>query len=369
MARRLLFLNGLATFGLVLNHASSWVFTAMFWWAHRYRDVPVPNFDAIGSPSYWVLRLVEQLIAFTVPAFLFVSGYFIAFATGREPLVARWAGVGRRLGTLLIPYLVWSTVLLLEPFLRGERETPARYLKIFLTGRASDPYYYIPLLAQCLVLAPLLIEAGRRHWKALLIAAGLVQLSVQAVRYPMTLDVASPAIRTLSYGTPNWFVASKIFWFTFGVVVGLHLESFQKFVSRHHRRFAVLAVGLVPIGIWEWERLLGAAPGDWIGYFDTLLDSVYAAAFILAFMGLTISRGWVAERIEEIGSRSYGVFLVHSVVLVYTARLLYTVAPGVLAYPLVLFAILVVVGLGVPLAAMNAVKQSPLRGIYRYIFG
>ena len=137
MVRRLLLLNGLAVLGAVINHSSGWGFTAMFWWTDRYMDVSVPDFAQIGSLSYYVLRAMEQLIMFSIPSFLFVSGFFMAFATGRNRDTVEWSVVGSRIRTLLIPYLLWSVALFVWKGLDGWVGTPVDYFKELLFGRAA----------------------------------------------------------------------------------------------------------------------------------------------------------------------------------------------------------------------------------------
>jgi fucose 4-O-acetylase-like acetyltransferase len=369
MARRLLFLNGLATVGLVLNHASSWAFIAMFWWTDRYRNVPVPNFDAIGGISYYVLRIVEQLVAFTVPAFLFVSGFFVAFMAGQEPLRSRWTGVQNRLRSLLAPYVLWSTVLLVERYVQGRRYSPAGYLTIYLTGRAAEPYYFIPLLCQCLLLAPLLIEWAKKHATSLLWVSAGVQLMVQGLRYPMALEVSSPMLRLLLAATPSWIFLGKIFWFSFGLVAGLHPEPFQRRVAQYKWHWMTAAALLLGVGALEWELIMNWSPSAWTPYFDTALDGLYAAPLILAVIAFGPPRSPVAESVEEVGRHSYGVYLVHAVVLTYAARGAYHLVPGLLEHSLFFLGFLVVIGLGAPLLAMRMVRRSPFRGAYRYVFG
>jgi len=369
MARRLLFLNGLATFGLVLNHASSWVFIAMFWWTDRYRDVAVPDFEQIGSASYYVLRVVEQAVAFTVPSFLFVSGFFVAFVVGREPLWARWAGTTQRLRTLLPPYVLWSTVLLLERFLQGQRYSARGYLAIYLTGRAAEPYYFIPLLCQCLLLSPLLITWARKNWKSLLFLAAVLQLAVQSARYATALETSWPWLRALLAATPSWFFPGKIFWFTWGLVVGLRLDGFQKGVARRKQLLVWAAMVLLALGIVEWELLMELSPAPWIAYFDTALDGLYAAAIIMVVIAFGAPRSPQAERVEEIGRHSYGVYLVHTVVLSYAARGIFHAAPHLLGQSVLMLVFLFAMGLGVPLAAMSVVRHSRWRSAYRYVFG
>ena len=97
MIRRLLLLNGFAAIGAVLYHATGWGYTAMFWWTDRYLPVDVPDFSQLGSVAYFSLRLVEQLIIFSIPSFLFVSGFFIAFATGKSQQTVSLKIVGTRI--------------------------------------------------------------------------------------------------------------------------------------------------------------------------------------------------------------------------------------------------------------------------------
>ena len=81
MTKRVFLLNGLAIVAVVCNHAASWGYTALFWWTDRYRPVTVPNYDQLGSLSYWAIVVVRQLTVFSLPAFLFVSGFFVAYAS------------------------------------------------------------------------------------------------------------------------------------------------------------------------------------------------------------------------------------------------------------------------------------------------
>ena len=158
MIRRLLLLNGLAAIGVVVNHATGWGFIALIWWTDRYLPVTVPDFSQINTTSYYVLRGLEQLIMFSIPAFLFVSGYFIAFATKKNERTVSWNVIGARVKYLLTPYLIWSVLVLFAKFLQGYEPSIGRVTKILLTGGAAEPYYYVPLLVQFYIL----LSAGNK---------------------------------------------------------------------------------------------------------------------------------------------------------------------------------------------------------------
>ena len=205
MTRHLLVLNGLAVFASVAYHASGWGFISLFWWTHRYEAVAVPNFAQMGSATYYGLRFLEQSVTFGLPAFLFVSGFFIAFAAGRDAVQLGWGKVGIRVKTLVIPYILWSIAIFAGRGLEGATDTSAGYFKQLIFGRAADPYYYIPLITQLYFLSPLVVGWVKRHWKAALVVAALIQLTIQLARYPVLLG--------WNVGEASWILRRARSWF------------------------------------------------------------------------------------------------------------------------------------------------------------
>ena len=369
MAKRLLILNGLAISGVVLNHASSWVFIAMFWWTDQYLSVTVPNFDQMGSFQYYFLRLIEQLVAFSVPSFLFVSGFFIAFVAGKSPIAERWKIARMRIITLFIPYLIWSLLIIASELVLGENLTPLDILKMLVFGKASEPYYFVPLLIQLYLLSPCILSLAKKQWKLLIISAFLIQIFIQGIRYLELIGVESPAVDLFIQLTPSWLFVTKMFWFIFGVVIYLHLHQFVSGLDRFKVYLLGSWVALLFLGIFEWEALLRLSGKEWIPYYDTSLDTLYACSFILCYLAYSNISIPFAKDIGKVGGKSYGIYLIHSIFILYTARLIYHLAPGLLAYPLILFAILTVIGLGMPLLLMMITERTPLRRWYSYLYG
>lgn len=371
MVRRLLLLNGLAVVAMVLNHATGWGFTAMFWWVHRYLPVESPNFEQMGSAGYYALLLLQQMIMFGVPTFLFVSGFFIAIATGRQNLKGSWRLIRSRILYLLAPYLVWSLLVFVADYAEGERQSLAGYANLLMTGRTTPAYYFIPLLIQLYLLSPLLVRAAKRYPRALLAGTLAVQLGVRVVVYLDTWGVNLGGAEQIMPLTGSWFFPGHLFWFSAGVVVGFNPAVFQQVAVRGRKLFLVGALLLLPLGMLEWQRILASADQPWIPIRETLLDSLYAAFFILAFMGYESARIPFSEPLEKLAGKSFGVYLVHSPALQFGARAIYFVAPWLLGNVILLQLVLSVIGLGIPLLAMAAVdlKWSPVRRSYRYLFG
>jgi probable poly-beta-1,6-N-acetyl-D-glucosamine export protein len=366
---RLLYLNGLAALGAVMNHASGWGFTAMFWWTNRYRSVDVPNFDELGSAAYYTLRGVEQAIVYSIPAFLFVSGFFVAFASGRDRSGPSPRVLWSRIKGLLVPYLIWSTVLLVIEAGQTGVYDPLRYLERLATGRIVEPYYYIPLLVQLLLMSPLIVWGVRFHWKATLTIAILIRAAVTLARYPVSLGWEFPATTWIYLHTPGWFFPRGMPWFVLGVFGGIHLDTFKGWLRRLRPALPWLALGLGAVAFVEWEAIFRLSGRAWIPPRITMMDALYAGAAVLAYLAYDTLHLPLARHISELGARSFGVYLLHAPVQEFVSRTTYHVAPGLLAHQLPFQLLLIASGLAVPIAAMKLVNRTPAKKYYTYLFG
>ncbi len=368
MSRRLLLLNGLAILSVLLYHAAGWGFTAMFSWPHRYLPVQSPNFDQAGSAAYFALRVFEQLCVFSIPAFLFVSGIFAAFSFGRAREGYPWRTVASRLSTLIIPYLVWSAALMLSLLLQGRGLSIGQAATMVLTGSVNPAYYFVPLLVQLYLLAPLLTATARRRPAVLLAVTGALQILVYLIQYPLAIGTDSALITGLAQLLPKWFFPMRLFWFSFGIVAGLNIGRFKEVVTRRTWALLGAAAVLLVLGVLEWEALLRASGQPWIDNRETLVDGLYAGALVLGFLGLGEPSRRLAP-LATLGALSFGIYLVHAPVMELLARGLYHLAPWVLSQQALLLPAIGLVGLVVPLLLMAVVKRSPLRRLSPVLFG
>jgi len=369
MIRRLLIQNGLAVSTVILYHATAYGFIAMFWWTDRYRDVPVPNFDQLGSLTYYVLRGIEQIVIYGIPSFMFVSGFFIAIATQRDRQSIEWRIVFARIKYLVIPFLIWSAIILILRWLQGERFTPIQLFVTVITGRSTPAYYYVPLLVEMLLLSPFLVPLAKRHPGWLLSVGIVLQVFTLLLRYPSIIGLKISALEPFALLNRSWFFTIQFFWFIFGVVSGFHLQRIKPVLKRIRWIFVVMLVALFIIGIFEWEYLLKLSGRDWLDPRETLIDQIYAGFFILTILSFEEIKIPFASQWSDLGTKSYGIYLSHSLALEYTARLIYHVAPNLLAYQILFQPILIIMGFGVPLTAMALLNKSPARRYYKYLFG
>ena len=355
--------------GVVTNHTLAWCFIALFWWAHRYRPVESPNFDQLYSFTYYTLRFFEQVIITSIPAFLLVSGFFVAFATRKGATFPGWAFIGTRIRYLVVPYLIWSVVYLGANFIQGQRYTAMDLARILLMGQATAAFYFIPLLVQLYFLSPLLSRLARERWKLLLVIAALIQTGVHGMKYVLILNPNPLTEVLLTNLTAGWFFPGNIFWFSAGIVIGFHHAGLKSFFARWRWLFFGLALAFIPVGMLEWEWLMANSGQVWIAPRETLMDTVYSFCLLSAFIGFVDVKLPLNRWLSDLGSKSFGVYLSHSLVLEGAARGLYHVFPALLGIQIVFLPLLFAAGLAIPLLLMGLVKRTPLSRYYAYLFG
>ncbi len=369
MSKRLFALTGLAILCVVANHAVGWVFTSMFWWTDQYRSVSVPNYDELGSAAYYVLVLVKQLTIFSVPAFLFVSGFFIAYAARSNPAYPNWPMLRSRIIYLVVPYVIWSCVAFVVDPSEPVRYPFMVYVERLLTGGAVPAYFYVPVICQLYLLSPWIMKLARKSWRWLLIGAAVIQFVALGSFYMQIADWPAAIENLLSVLDSSWLFPKWIFFFALGMVYGLRMTDFKTFIIRW--RWPLLAVTFVcgVLAIVEPEFVYQNYGVDWRGGPVTFATSLYTIGFILCYLAFEKVNLPFTNRLTNLSSKSYGIYLIHPLVLGYVSRILDHTVPGLFFHPLAFFVLLVIVGMGIPLLLMSVVSRSPAKKAYRYLFG
>lgn len=101
----------------------------------------------------------------------------------------------------------------------------------------------------------------------------------------------------------------------------------------------------------------------------SLFSEGYSLAMILYFVASERIPVPATGSLIRLGSAVYGIYLLHPLLLEYLARAVHRLTPWFLAYPIAFQLFLVVGAIGLPLLFMSAVKRSPFKRFYRYLFG
>ncbi len=159
--------RGLAIIAVVAIHAAYQAFSVRF----------IPK----GQWNFLFLIAYCQLLNFCVPAFFFISGYWIS----KKPIES-WHDyrifLTRRLVRILIPYFFWSFVLLGYAAIKSNQVNIYQVIFKLMTGRAATPYYiyyFIVVLAQLYVLTPVWHYLNRRPYgPAFIILLNVISLLI-----------------------------------------------------------------------------------------------------------------------------------------------------------------------------------------------
>lgn len=227
----------------------------------------VPGFFDDGATA--VAFFASALTGFQVPAFLVVSGFL---SRAETPL--GWRQVAERLGRILPPYfvataVVWMLGLVIFP-------TPRKFVFKIVTGAAFGHFYFVPVLAFCFVLLPILSRlTGPRLILTVVTLAGLAEA--------MWME-------------PGWRLTEMLFWqirdpalqFHVGYfVLGLIASRYRGGLARAFVRYApplAIAAGVGILGfVWfAWAQPLAAG--------HPLARTAYTLAVIAFITALTPDR-------------------------------------------------------------------------------
>lgn len=361
--KHLLLLNGLAILAVVSNHAASWVYTAMFYWTERFSSILSPYYGQVGSFVYYVLAIFRHLTIFSVPSFLLVSGYFVAYAARGDQNRLNWKTIRARLKNLLPPYVTWSLIVFIFNALLGSTYTPSQYIEMLLTGGAVGAYFFVPLLAQFYLFSPFITKLTRHRWWILLALAGGLQIGSLVLDYLRRID---PGIYP---DIPTWLFARSAIYFPLGVIYGFHHQSIKKWLGKI-KRFLLIMLGITALlTLVEQEYLYRnhyLVYGATAGTISSTLFTISAIFTYLSFDNRVIP---YSNKLNLIASKSYGIYLSHPLILLIMAKIVYNFTPGLLAYPLLFFLALIAGGVGIPIALMDILRKTPVKSAYRYLFG
>ncbi len=338
----------------------------MFWWIDSYQPVTAPNFDRIGSVSYYLTTAIRQLSGFSVPAFLFISAFFIAYmAKGNDSQIS-WKMLKSRLVFLLVPYFFWSIIIFSLDYLQGIIHLPLEYLRGLLVGAATQAYYFIPLLTLFYLLSPLLVPLAKVKWRLLLVISALIQLFVLVLRYWHIFIGDFPSgVRHLF---SMWFIAPWFFYYSLGLVVGFHQSMIIKWVT--NKKWLLLLATIIGgiISIMESDIVFRMTHIDWVGPL-TFSTYLYASAFILTFIAFSFVNIPFAGFFNYLGTLTFGIYLLHNEIIEFIANSIHVKIPQLLNYQIIFQPILISISILGPIGVMKLVQKSPLRHYYRYLFG
>ena len=251
-----------------------------------------------NSPFRFYCQFYSQLFNFGVPAFLFISGYWIS----KKPIKSLEdykTFLIKRFSRILVPYLFWSLVLIGYEVIKTHDVDVYGIIFKLILGRASFHYFFIIMIAQLYIITPLLQYINRKPYGLMLV---------------LILNIMTLLLRYLSRLHFNfWFPSISVFysWVIF-YEIGLLLGSGNRkiFVPENIRSFILPAI-LASLLISELEWIILLLKYDNLGFTTKYSSLLYSASIIFGFIFLRERfRHW-PKFLVSIGNYSFGIYLIH----------------------------------------------------------
>ncbi|WP_305066649.1 acyltransferase [Methanoculleus sp.] len=304
------YLRGFAALAVIAVHVSM-----------NYTRVPGVNLLALLDVTVYILA------HFAVPVFIFISGWVLAaryFGEYSFPDYYR-----RRARTILLPYLFFSGLYLMVAVegTIGFAGVPApdAVAEALLLGTAAYHLWFFVLIIQLYLLFPLIArgyDAFDRGGAALFL---LLALLFFQVLWNVGAHLTGAFAGTEWYTVLIRFFPSHLFYFVLGIYVARHTDRFRSAVRSLSPAGVLAAAGggaLLLGGMWMAAVLLfGSISGSSLAVFCIyrIIEPLYyvpvIVVLVLAAWRLERTGGRPAGASRSFGEHSYGIYLIHPLVI------------------------------------------------------
>lgn len=333
------------------------------------------NSSEIG---YQLQNALVVTFHFTREVFLFVTAFALVYVYHGHPLSALpfWK---KRAQAVVFPYVIWSILYVL---VNTPSASPSVLIRtsIFdiLTGDASYQLYYILLTLQFYLIfpffLPFILRCARHPWITLAVSFTL-QLLFFAIDYQTIQQSNQPFWQVVSL-YQNRFLLVYQFYFILGGLTALYFQQVRAFLLRHGSLLTGLLL-LTLAALWIHFMLQVRVYHNEVGYASSVLQPVmifYSVALI--FFALWLACFWVGENNQTrrprayrfwhtLSDASFGVYLMHALVLTLLLRWLVPIMPAGWFEPMRVFVVwLITAGgtLGISIVLMRLPLVSRLVG-------
>jgi surface polysaccharide O-acyltransferase-like enzyme len=320
--REIEYLRGFAALAVIAVHVS------MF-----FTRIPEVSPIAIANAGVYVTT------HFAVPIFVFISGCVLAIRyTGAYPLSVYY---GRRAWTVLPPYLLFSSLYLAVPseetlHFAGTSAiaTPEALLHTLIMGTAAYHLWFFVLIAQIYLLYPLIIRGYRRFEEGGAVLFLLFALLIIQILWNVSAHALGAIEGVIWYSALIRMFPSHLFYFVAGMYAAGHLGRVKSAVGSLPWAaiiVPVLAGSLLLAGMWGWALVQygsfsAASPGIFCVY--RIIEPFYYITVGIALFriagALQETDGWLSGACRRLGEHSFGIYLIHPLILAAAATALFT---------------------------------------------
>ena len=265
----------------------------------------------VGSAFYAVVFLVNKVLCFSVPGFIFLSGFKL-FGKYFNKQIDTKSFFATRIKKIVVPYAVSVLIYFVYFYAKewvGIRELP----QFLLLGTLAAHFYYVVIAVQLYVLFPLIKILFEKHIYATIIISLLCTI------------VFNHFIR---FTYIDRFFGAYIFYFVLGMLFAKHNQ--HKFANAH---LLMWVVCFTFAALFHLYFAYISSCGVLVYKYGNLINIVYVTSAVCLIYGLChkyIQKSSVmCTASKALGDVSYNVYLYHILIIFV---LLYDIFPGLGLY-------------------------------------
>lgn len=294
---------------------------------HAFSEVV--SSGAHATKIYYPVMAFQRLFSLAVPAFVFLSGLRFMFAYGKADDFSPLRYILRRFARLLPLYAVWTAIYYaFRVFAYGYEFSAKNLLFGFLTGDTEAHLYFVPLILQFSLIAPISRALHRKFPAAFLIPAAMLFTAVFGENLPWLLGVLFPKAE-FAY-CDRIFSLYLVYW-SAGCAVGNSYEKFRQALEKFRMQISFLfALGyaaelFAAYYTYVLKRAVPCFPAVHAAY--SLAAAIFFLMLACMCAGKTES---LPKPLQRLDGRAYFLYLSHIFPMLLVERFVFSYPLGLL---------------------------------------
>jgi peptidoglycan/LPS O-acetylase OafA/YrhL len=320
-----------------------------------------------GDPSGYPFVVIDQYGKFSVPAFLFISGYFIAYAIGRGKNDLKWKILRQRLTNLIRPWIIWSTLWLLGQRILGHDIHPGGILFAMFVQ-----YYFVALLIAYLLISPWITRWACKNWRSLLATMLFFQLAGMIIFYLRVYWVGYPENLNAWVDTGPFLLLNFALYFPLGLIGGMFALEVRTMLEKVKGLLPWFVLIFFVLSVMEGIAAFNLGGDTWpVGASQMKFTSVlFSISLFLTFLSVKEIKIPGLKKLSRLSKHTYGFYLLHYFVLGLLTDIFEQFLSKITSIEWVYLPILFILTLMVCWAILEGIRKFPrIRRIYPYLFG